>query len=206
MGLLCGLVSWVSTKRAGFEAQDFRVWWRAANAILDGRNPYTSHYFRGMPAFLYPLPPALLTIPLAGLPLTVGGPLFVGVSCGLLAFYITSSAWWPLLMFASGGMYLSVAAGQYLPFLTLGFVSPGWMWVGALKPNIGLAMLAYRPSWKGAVAMLLVALVSLIAMPSWPIEWLAALRRVEYHYSPVLGPVGSCSCSRCSSGVDLRGE
>jgi hypothetical protein len=190
IGLACGIVAWVSTKREGFEAHDFRLWWRAANAILEGQDPYTTIFFRGLPGFVYPLPCAILTIPFARLPVTIAGSIFIGVSCGILAFYITRSERWPLLMFASGAMYLAVAAGQFTPFLTLGFVSPLWMWVGALKPNIGLAMLAYRPSWKGALAMLLVSLLSLIVIPDWPVEWLNVVRHSPWHYAAILGPGG----------------
>jgi len=38
--------------------------------------------------------------------------------------------------------------------------------------------------------MLLVASVAFIWMPSWPLEWLRAVRRSSFHYAPILTPIG----------------
>lgn len=191
IGIACGLASWLATLRDGFRGQDFASWWLAAHAVLAGRNPYTTVFVSdSLPGFLYPLPAALVTVPFAGLPVNLAGPLFIALTCGLLAFVVTREAWWPLLMFLSGSMYLSVAAAQFSPLLTLGLLVPGAMWLGALKPNIGLAMLAYRPSIAGALAMVLVAALSLVAMPSWLVEWIGAVRRSAFHYSPLSVPEG----------------
>ena len=179
-------MSFAATRMTGFAGQDFRVWWLGANAILHGRNPYTTIVFQHRPDFLYPLIAAIVTVPFAGIQDTIAGPLFITISCGLLAFMLTRNSWWPLLIFTSGGMFLSIIAAQFTPLLMLGFLSSNAMWLGALKPNIGLAMLAWRPSVKGAVLMALVTAISLISMPSWPIAWLRALEASTYHYEPVL--------------------
>ncbi len=191
VGLAVGVVSWRATQQPGFLGQDFASWWLAARALLDGQNPYTSIVVnKSLPGFLYPLPAALLAVPFAWLPVSVAGPIFAALSCALLAFATTRRASWPLLGFLGAAMYLSVYAAQFSPLLTLGFIWPGAMWLGALKPNIGLAMLAYRPSVPGTAAMCVVALLSLVVSPTWPVAWLAALRSSSYHYAPILAPGG----------------
>jgi hypothetical protein len=92
-------------------------------------------------------------------------------------------------MFASASMYV-VIHGQFAALLTTGFVSAGAMWVGALKPNIGLAMLAYRPSVRGAAHMLLFAALTLVLLPSWPLEWVRTVQGSRFHYAPFLAPGG----------------
>lgn len=187
IAVACGSMSYAATRLPGFADQDFRVWWLGANAILHGRNPYTTIIYQHRPDFLYPLSAALVTIPFADVPVTIAGPVFIAISCGLLALASTRTSWWPLLMFASGGMVMCVFAAQFTALLMLGFMFPTAMWLGALKPNIGIDMLVWRPSIRGAALMALVTAISLISMPSWPAEWLRALKGSTYHYAPVLG-------------------
>jgi hypothetical protein len=124
------------------------------------------------------------------MPVTVAGPLFVALSCGVLAFALTTISWRPLLVFMSGAMFLAVFAAQFTPLLLLGFLWPGAMWVGALKPNIALVMLAWCPAMKGLALMAIVGAIALISMPSWPMEWFKAALASTRHFAPVLGPGG----------------
>jgi hypothetical protein len=87
-------------------------------------------------------------------------------------------------------MTASIIAAQSAPLITAGLLAPWLTWIGGFKPNIGLAMLAYRPSWKIAATMLLIALVSLAVRPSWPTEWLANLRASPFHFAPWRAPGG----------------
>jgi hypothetical protein len=187
IAVIAGWMSFAATRLPSFAGQDFRVWWLGAKAIFAGKDPYTTILYQGRPGFLYPLTAALVAAPFARMPATTAGPLFIGISCGLLAFATTRTSWWPLLLFASGGMFLCIFAAQFTALLMLGFLVPSAMWLGALKPNIGIAMLAYRPSVRGAALMGLVTVISLISMPSWPIEWLRALKGQTFHYLPMLG-------------------
>jgi hypothetical protein len=186
IGIVCGSTSFLTTRLAGFRGQDFWVLWYGARALLEGRNPYTTIVWSGGGfGFRYPLSTALLTIPLSGLPPNIAGSLYIALSCALLAFACTRRAWWPLLLFLSGSMIQSVRAAQLSPLLTFGLLTPAAMWLGALKPNIGLAMLAYRPSARAALTMLIVSAIALISMPSWPLDWVATVRASPVHYSPL---------------------
>ena len=168
----------------GFANQDFASWWLAARALLDGRDPYltvTSAFGAG---FVYPLPAALATMPLALIPPSIAAPLFSGLSCAALAYVVSRRSWWPLVMFLSGSMAASVAQAQWSPLLTVGLIVPGLAWIGVLKPNIGLGMLAYRPSVRTLLLMLGVAGASLLVLPSWPREWLAVAAASPAHFAP----------------------
>lgn len=175
----------------GFRQQDFDLWHMAARAILHGQDPYkTFQDPLGRPVFFYPITQPLFFIPSLALPSTIAGPVFVGGSCGLLAFVISRDAWWPLLIFLSGSIYASVLVAQLSPLLTVAAAVPQLAWLGLLKPNVGLAILAYRPSWRTAAAMLGLTLLSLPVMPRWPQEWIATSTSSTFHFSALGSPGG----------------
>ncbi len=191
VGVLCGVASFAATRLPGFNGQDFAVWWLAGKAALAGHNPYTTIVDPlGRPGFFYPFPAAIAAIPLTVLPLAVAGPVFLGLSAAVLAFAITRTAWWPLIMFLSGSMLSSVIAAQAAPLLTAAMLVPPLLWLGALKPNIGLVMLAYRPSWPSAAVMLGIAIACLAIRPTWPSEWLATVGQSPFHFAPWRFPGG----------------
>lgn len=184
IGIACGVASFAATLMPGFRNQDFHSWWLAAHAVLDGRDPYTTIWTGTGRGFLYPLPAALATIPLSWLPSTVAGPTFVTLSCGLLAYVVTRTAWWPLYMFLSGSMLLNVVAGQWSPLLTAALFLPALSWIAVLKPNIGLAIFAYAPRLSGLVAMAAIVVASLFVMPTWPRQWIEASLASPVHFAP----------------------
>lgn len=191
IGALCGLLSFGATQLTGFNGQDFAVWWLAAKAVLRGVTPYGFVVDPlGRPGFFYPFTAAVAAVPLSFLPVGLAGPMFLGASAALLAFVVTRAAWWPLLMFLSGSMLSSIIAAQASPLLTAAMLIPALSWLGALKPNIGLVMLAYRPSWRTALAMLGVSVACLALRPTWPIEWLAAADGSPFHFAPWRVPGG----------------
>jgi hypothetical protein len=184
IGLVCGIISFAATRLPGFRNQDFHSWWLAARAILHGADPYKTIRAGASHGFVYPLPAALLTVPLAWLPSTVAGPVFVFMSCGLLAYVVTRKEWWPLCMFLSGSMFLNVVAGQWSALLTASVYLPALSWLAVVKPNIGLALIAFAPRKRTAVVIVLVAAASLLVIPTWPREWLAVASASPVHFAP----------------------
>lgn len=191
VGLVCGIGSYVLNLLNGAQDQDFRFFWLGSKMLLEGRSPYVfMRYVEGGPGFFQPLTAAVITAPFVWMPVRVAGPIFIALSCGLLAYVVTARAWWPLLMFLSGSMFVAVRAANLTPLVTIGFFLPSAMWLGAVRPNAGLAMLAYRPSVRAAATMLIFALACLIIAPRWPLEWLDVLRQSRYHHSPISAPGG----------------
>jgi hypothetical protein len=190
IGLTCGAVSFGATRLPGFKDQDFHAVWLAAQAVLSGGNPYDTVWLGPYHGFTHPLPMALVTIPLAPLPSVLAGSLMIAVVCGVLAYAVTSVAWWPLLMFTSGSMAISVITAQWSPLLMIALVIPSLGWIAVLKPNIGLGIFAYRPSLRTAIIVAAILVASLFARPSWPIEWIRAVRDSPLHFAVWKAPGG----------------
>jgi hypothetical protein len=190
VGCACGLASWLNTRTPGFGMQDFEAWWLAARAVAQGSDPYVAvgRVFRS--GFLYPLPTALATMPLAWLPATIAGSIFAGLSSAILAFTVTRTAWWPLLMCLSGSFVDAVLMAHSSVLLTAALFAPGLVWLGVFKPNVGLGLFAFRPSWKHAAIIVGIALASLAVMPTWPLEWIETARASPMHFAPWRVPGG----------------
>lgn len=196
IGVACGAASWITTQNPVYQTygQDFGVWWTAARELLAHRDPYvtmraTQGVLAGLP-FNYPLPTALLAMPFAWMPADVAGPVFLGLSCTLLAFVATREAWWPLWLFASGAMIMTVITAQITPLIAVGVFCPALAWLGVFKPNLGVALVVARPSWRILGIMVAIGAASLLVLPAWPLEWLRVAGRSPFHFSPITTPGG----------------
>jgi hypothetical protein len=76
-----------------------------------------------------------------------------------------------------------------VPLLIAAAILP-WL-SGALvaKPSIGAALWAWRPDRRAIIGSLGLLLISVVLLPGWPSEWLAALHRTN-HMAPILKPWG----------------
>jgi len=192
IGLFAALIAWIATHRAGFGTPDFHWWYVGARALLDGQNPYAAvpeaigSQFR----LFHPLPAVLLTVPLAGLPPDWALSIFSAVCSAVLAFAVTRASYERLPLFLSASFAHAAIMGQWSLILTAAFLLPWLAFVGAAKPNVGVALVASSLSWRAAAAMLAFTLLSLVVMPTWPREWLAQLPNSPYHFSPLRAPGG----------------
>ena len=55
--------------------------------------------------------------------------------------------------------------------------SPAAGFLAVLKPNLGLALFIRQPTRATVVGSLVVIALSLVVMPSWPLDWLDSLRQ-----------------------------
>lgn len=130
-------------------ADDFKWYYLGARAVLAGLRPYervrVGGFFRLIAPFLYPLPAALVVVPFAGaLNAIPAASVFVGLSTILLAWGITRDGFSLLPIFGSAPFIWSVYAGQFAPLLAAAALIPRIGWVAIVKPNLGLAVFAYR--------------------------------------------------------------
>jgi hypothetical protein len=192
IGLFAAAIAWIATHRPGFGTPDFHWWYVGAKALLDGRDPYAEVPRVIGPQFrlFHPLPAVLLTVPLVGLRPDVALSVFSAASSAALALAVTRNSYDRLPLFLSASFAHAAIMGQWSLILTAAFVYSSLSFIGAAKPNVGVAMLATSLSWRQAVAMLVFSVLSLAAMPSWPREWLAQLRHSPYHFAPVRAPGG----------------
>lgn len=174
---------------------DFEFWWRGAQMLLTGNNPYlvapnTLAWPLPDPLF-YPLPALMLTAPLSWLSLSVAGAVFMGISGGLLAWLVTREGLWRLWIFGTASYFMACKVGQWSPIIMAVAFLPAAGFLAAMKPNLGLALLTYRPTWRAILGCVVVGLLSFAVLPSWLLDWHANTASLVGHGPPVLTPVGA---------------
>lgn len=198
--LACGgwgaFIAWFGMSTAPNQlAKDFSWPWRAARVLLEGHDPYQVIQATGPYPFnvglFYPLPAALLALPVAPLPPALAGTVFVAVSAALLGWAVSREAPHRFWMFASAPFAMAALLGQWSPILTAAALMPALQFAMAAKPNIGLVAWIYRPSWRGAAAALGLGVLALVIQPRWPLEWLEALREAPRYRGPAFSLLGA---------------
>jgi hypothetical protein len=194
IGLAAGAVSF--TLFPITHGADFAQFHYHARQWLAGRDPYAGGFpimraTRIVPEPLfYPFPTVLAVAPFALAPLRIAATAFVAASTALLAFGLIRHAPHQLPMFLGAGYIVALGLGQWTPLVTATFVVPALAWLAVLKPNIGLATTAAKPSIFGALGGLVLLLGTLALQPNWPYEWLRNLRVMPGHPAPIQVPGG----------------
>lgn len=190
VGLLCFALCWLRLYQRDQLAADFTFPWRAARALLAGENPYHTIQPTGaypyQAHFYHPLTAALVALPFALLPPIPAGALFFGLSAGLLAYAITQDGWQRLPLFLSAPFGVALAVAQWTPLLAAAALLPGLEWLLACKPNLGAALFLYHPSRRALLGPVVFGLLSLLLLPTWPLDWLYVIARLQGHGLPVL--------------------
>jgi hypothetical protein len=171
---------------------DFDLLYYAAIHLLAGDNPYPIvHEWYPFPLF-YPLPAVLVAVPFTILPIQAARPVFDIVSGGLFTYALWRYRGpYAVVALLSGAYFLAAKFGQATPLVTAGALLPALGFVLAVKPNLGLALFASRPKKTTILGVVAILALSLMVLPSWPLEWWSALqRRNEHLVSPVLRPFG----------------
>ena len=171
---------------------DFDLLYYAAVHLLAGENPYPIvSQWSSFPLF-YPLPAVLVAVPFTVLPVAVARPAFDIVIGWLLAYALWRyRGTYALLALISGAYLLAAKLSQTPPLLTAGALIPALGFVLAVKPNMGVALFASRPTKPALIGLVVIALFSLAVLPSWPVDWWSALQQRNAHLvSPVARPFG----------------
>jgi hypothetical protein len=124
--------------------------------------------------YFYPLTAALFVVPVVWLPIKAAAVVFTTVGAIILA-YLLGRERWRVAALLSAPMLSTAAAGQNTAFVTAAALVPALGWMIAIKPNVGLAVFAMRPSRAAAVGASVFALVSLAILPGWPRDWLHSI-------------------------------
>ncbi|MGI9079196.1 MAG: hypothetical protein ACR2G6_17980 [Gemmatimonadaceae bacterium] len=152
----------------------------AALAMRDGLNPYSvvgpGRLFEWPWLLYYPLPAMVVALPFTVAPVLAARAAFFGLSSALLAYVLTRDGYHRLVVFASMAYLYSGVLAQWEVLLTASALLPFAGFVLAAKPNIGLALLAAYPSLKTIVGVLMIVVVTLFIVPTWPAEWLTLVR------------------------------
>jgi len=181
LGVCAAAICWWRLHDAGLLAADFTWPWRGARALLAGENPYHVIQRTGPDPFdaplYYPLPTLLFVLPLAWLPAPLAGGAFMGLSTALLVYALTRDGYARLPVLLSVPFCNALIWPQWAPLIAAVVLLPSLLPLVLAKPSIGMAAFAARPSWRGVMASVVVFAVSLAVLPTWPLDWLAAVRQ-----------------------------
>jgi hypothetical protein len=162
---------------------DFGQIWGAASILRAGGNPYAligpGRAFEWFNGFYYPLPAAILALPLASLSWLQATAVASAVTAALLAWMWSRSGLIGILLLVSPSVLMAVAEAQWSAFFTAALIWPVLGFLLPAKPTIGAAVFAARPSWRAFVGSLALIAISLAVQPDWPREWLSVLRETR---------------------------
>jgi hypothetical protein len=192
IGLASGLLAYYSVQRPG-AVPDFLYPWTGIRLFLDGTNPYVAMRANAAPpydeALFYPFTAPLALLPFARLSLATAASGFFGLSSAALAYVITRDGLWRVHVFMSAPFVTAALLVQFSPLLMAATFLPTVGFLTTLKPNIGLPLLLYRPTWKAVVGSAVFVAITLAVFPRWPLGWLDSIRhdaQVGSHAVPML--------------------
>jgi hypothetical protein len=191
-----GLYAWYWGGQPGHP--DFDQLYYAALSVRAGASPYTAvgptGAFHWSTPFYYPMPAALLIVPLTVVSVRAAGAVFVAVSGFALGGALEMMGErWRYLLVASRGFVASAALGQWSIVLLAAAWLPILGIVGSTKPNVALVSAARwsrRDFVIPALGSLVLIVVSFAIRPSWIGEWRTALSDAPYQRSPLFYPGG----------------
>jgi hypothetical protein len=179
-------------------AHDFSYPWYGARALFAGRNPYSAVQTAGaaLPPFapwlFYPLPAVLVAGLVAWLSPVAAGGVFFGAISAILAYVVVRKNTVHVPIFIGAPFARAALSVQWSPLLAAAALAPTSLgWLIAVKPTTGAAGLLLKPRVRAFVGAAVFALISLIVLPSWPRDWLEAVRHVPNHRAPVVWPLGA---------------
>jgi hypothetical protein len=166
---------------------DFDYLWTAGHAVWHGIDPYLAVREAVREGtlkwpFYYPGTAAVLAAPFGALPHRFAVALFTALGMALLAWSVDG---WRRWMVLSAPALEALLIGQWSPWLT---AAVGLPWLGLVwtaKPTIGLTLFAGWPSRWAVGGGLALLMLSLILLPHWPADWLAAVRDTPHYKAPV---------------------
>ena len=192
---VAGLVSWRAQYVAHGNGSDHVILQRAAELLLDGQDPYriagSSHLPELWWRLFYPLPTVVLGMPFMWLSPEACAVAFVTCSAWLLGFAMTREGFDRIAVVASIPFLASAQFAQTGPIILAFSLLPAMRGLAMLKPNIGIAIFAWRPAWKDVAIAGTVFVASIVLWPQWPQRWLLTIRTQPPHHSPALIGVGA---------------
>jgi hypothetical protein len=189
--VIAGLVAFRVQHVLHARGSDHLILWQSVHTLLEHGDPYRDdpNTFKRL---FYPLPAVLLGLPFAWLSPESAAIAFVSCSAAVLGFAITRDGFYRVPIVFSI-CFFSAAQLAQTSIILLGFaLIPMLRGLLVFKPNIGLALFAWRPGLRAALVGGVILLISLSVVPGWPAHWLAVSRDFPAHRSPMMTGIGAC--------------
>jgi hypothetical protein len=178
IGVATGTFCWFLMVHFHQDAADFRWAIRAAQDLLAHRNPYATFQ-------LYPLTAAIFGLPFVWVRPEIAAGIFYGVSSGLMAFGLTHQGYHRLLIFFAYPYWAGIFTAQWEPLIMASAFFPLLLPATLAKPQIGLPVALTHLSRRGILACGVILMLSLAAMPRWPLLWFRQIGQYD-HFIPLL--------------------
>ena len=137
---------------------------------------------------LYPFTAAFFGLPLVRLPLEVAAGIFYGISSALLAFALTREGYHRLLIFLAYPYWIGMVTVQWSPLIAASAFFPWLLPATMAKPQIGIPVFLSRFSRRGLLACVIFGVITLIAAPRWPLEWVGQFGHYNHFFAITLLP------------------
>ena len=158
--------------------------WFAARSVLNGLDPYQligpGRAFEWPAPFFYPLPAALIMIPLAPFPETVASVLFSAIAGGCFAWALLAYGYAPLFGFMSASVHFAFELAQWSPLLSAAVVLGPVAAILVAKPTVGLAMFIARPTRWAVIGAFVLTVLSFMVQPGWLLSWREVLKQASF--------------------------
>lgn len=181
IGLLSAVLCYLARNRIAPGPGDFRYALRFARDLLSGDDPYA--YPVNALSVPYPLPVALFGFPVFWLSDAIAASIFFGFSSTVLALgLLRNGSAWRLLLFTSPLYIHSLLFAQWPPLITAMAFFSNLLILVLVKPHTAMALaLSGYVKWtrRAVYLVLVVGILSLILMPSWPFRWLSQIGPFE---------------------------
>ena len=192
--LVAAVVSWRAQYIAHAGGSDHVILYKAAKILLSGGDPYQlgkldrSHavFWR----FFYPLPGIALGLPFVWLTPENAAIAFVACSALLLGFAATRDGFHRVPMLFSVPFLAVAQLAQSTALILALSLIPATRALSMLKPNLGLAVFAWKPAWRNVLIAAAIFLGSALLWPSWPRSWLVSAGSSPAHHAPALVGIG----------------
>ena len=194
IGVLAGgYALWVRLS-GHFTFSDFDQLWIGARAVVAGENPYAVVPRQFAWPLFYPMPAVVVSLPFSALPMAWAPAIWIAFGFALLAWALSATGWWPLLLLATNPAVNAMELGQWSPVLTAAALMPSLAWLVVAKPTTGVAIVgAYalerRPRLVVAAIGVAVVAVSFVLRPTWVSDWIVAVRSA-HHFVPLVFRTG----------------
>lgn len=179
IGIAAGILSWLFLSRFDQGAGDFGWAIRAARHLCHGQNPYDT------PLEQYPVTAAVFALPFITTPAAFAGAAFYGISSALLALGLMRNGYHRLLVFLAYPYWAGMIAVQWSPLIMAAALFPLLLPVTMAKPQIGLPIAINYFTRRGAVACVVVLLLTIVLVPRWPVWWIRQFGNYQ-HFTPIL--------------------